>query len=76
MNLALHDFFSCGMWLSRLGNRPSRRPLTLNASGASGHVNSGPHFLTRVQCAELRRKLAEVEAKLRKIASAERDRRL
>jgi hypothetical protein len=47
----------------------------LNASGATGHLIGGPRFLTSVQRAELRRKLAEMDAKLRQLSAAERVRR-
>ena len=43
----------------------------LNVSGATGHLIGGPpRFLTSVQRAELRPKLAEVDAKLRQLSAA------
>src|SRR5258708_29245928 len=57
-----------GSWL---GSRPSRRVLT-STPAARGVISlAAPCFLTRAQRAELRRKLAEVEAKLRQLAAVE-----
>jgi hypothetical protein len=55
----------------------STKPPTarLSDSGATGHLIGGPRFLTSVQRAELRRKLADVDAKLRQMTWAEHERR-
>ena len=50
-----------------------RSPQRFRRDGS--HLIGGPRFLTSVQRAELRRKLAEVEAKLRQLSAAERVRR-
>jgi hypothetical protein len=51
---------------------PTARP---NGWGVTGHINGGRRFLTSAQFAEVRRKLADVDAKLRQLSAAERVRR-
>ena len=51
---------------------PSARP---NDWGATGHLNGGRRFLTSAQYAEIRRKRADLEAKLWQLTTAERQRR-
>ena len=57
-----------------LGNRQSRRRPD-SASGATGDPNSARRFLTSAQYAEMRRKRADLDAKLKQMTAAERGRR-
>jgi hypothetical protein len=57
-------------------HKRSRQPLTprLSVWGATGDPYGGRRFLTSAQFAEMRRKRADLEAKLRQLSSAERRR--
>jgi hypothetical protein len=57
--------------------RQPPKPLTAHASdwGATGSHDTRPRILTGAQYAEKRRKRADLDAKLRQLTSAERDRR-
>ena len=62
------------MLLGFMAKQPRKSPTArLNTSGAPGGLIGGPRFLTTVRREELRRKLAEVEAKLK--SHVERERR-
>jgi hypothetical protein len=58
-------------------DRQSPKPpaIRLNGWGATGYINGGRRFLTSTQYAEMRRKLADVDAKLKQLTAAERERR-
>jgi hypothetical protein len=43
--------------------------------GATGHPDGARHILTSAQYAEMRRKRADLDAKLRQMTAAERNRR-
>ena len=61
--------------VSWLSNRLSRLPL-MSPIGAQRAAPKGKRrFLTSAQFAEMRRKLADVDAKLRQLSAAERGRR-
>jgi hypothetical protein len=58
-------------------NRQSPKPpaIRLNGWGATGYINLGRRFLTSAQCVEIRRKRADLDAKLWQMTAAERERR-
>jgi hypothetical protein len=59
-----------------MARQPRKPPAArLNTSGGTRPLIGGPRFLTAVQRDEFRRKLAEVEAKLRQKGAVERERR-
>jgi hypothetical protein len=57
--------------------KQSPKPTTshIPGSGATRRLIGGHRFLTSAECTELRRKLIDVDAKLRQLTTAERNRR-
>ena len=47
----------------------------LNGWGAMGHLNGGRRFLTGAQLRSIRLQLSDLDAKLRQMTAAKRDRR-
>ena len=59
-----------------MARQPPKPPTAyLSGWGATGNPDGKRRFLTSAQCAELRRKLADVDFKLRQLSAAERVRR-
>jgi hypothetical protein len=54
---------------------PKPPPTRVSDRGATGSTIGKRRLLTRAQFAEMRRKLADVDAKLRQLSAAERGRR-
>jgi hypothetical protein len=58
-----------------MGKRSPKPPtVRSNDWGATDHLYGGRRFLTSAQLAQMRRKLADVDAKLRQMTAAERQR--
>jgi hypothetical protein len=54
---------------------PKPRAARLNGWGGTGHPYGGRRFLTGAQLRVMRLQLSDLDAKLRQLSSAERDRR-
>ena len=54
--------------------KPPTAPI-ISGWGATGSPDGRRRFLTSAQCAEMRRKRADMDAKLRQMTAAESDRR-
>jgi hypothetical protein len=59
-----------------MAKQPPKPPTSrLSVWGATGDPNSARRFVTSAQYAEIRRKRADVDAKLKQMTAAERERR-
>jgi len=59
-----------------MAKQPTKPPtVRVSGWGATGYLGATRRFLTSAQQAEMRRKRADLDAKLRQMSMAERDRR-